>query len=192
MPLWIPYVKKLEGCADGSSLKMVSRDFLSTHLAKRSICDSLSDQQFNSLLIFKEYSFWVIDNSGFEVCFTQKQDIFSEFLLYVLVLAGQKNFCSEKTVGRLIAKIPIKKQYTGKQVPCVLNLPAIHSLIAGENHTFSSINSALKAKVIMKLFSLIKDLEVMKGLGSLEANLFDCSDKCFVVPSVSYSQLNVV
>lgn len=38
----------------------------------------------------------------------------------------------------------------------------------------------------------MKELEVMKGLGSLEAGLFNCSGKCLLVPIVSYSQLNVV
>lgn len=117
--------------------------------------------------------------------------IFRISFVYVSACWAEK-LLFRKTVGRLIAKIPIKKQSIQGSKCYVSSNHQPFTLIAGENLTFSSINSALKAKVIMKFFSLIKELEVTKGLSSLEASLFDRSDKCFLVPLVSYSQLNVV
>lgn len=56
-----------------------------------------------TVFIFTEYILWVINNSKFEVCFSQKQDIFSEFFFYVPLRAVEKNLF-RKTVGRLITK----------------------------------------------------------------------------------------
>lgn len=98
-----------------------------------------------------------------------------------------------KTVGRPITKIWIKKKVNREAstlCPQITN-PSIYDSWREPHTEFCKLNFEGRSHR-WKFFSLIKELEVMKGLGNLEVGLFDYSDKYLLIPNVSYSQLNVV